>query len=96
MRQPKWCEKILKQAKWRDNYHFWDFCDCDRDLVITLDKIDFLKNIATMQAVGKILHVWQRVLVRGCHQIETAIIATRPPRSVFFGNHVQRGGPWRF
>ncbi len=38
-----------------------------------------------MQAVGKVLHVWQRILVRGCHQIETAVIATRPPRSVFFG-----------
>jgi hypothetical protein len=45
-----------------------------------------------MQAIGKVLHVWQRVLVRGCHQIEMAIIATRPPRSVFFGNHVQRRG----
>ncbi len=47
-----------------------------------------------MQVVGKVLHVWQRMLVRGCHQIETAVVATRPPRSVFFGNLVQRGGPW--
>ncbi len=36
-----------------------------------------------MQAIGKVLHVWQRVLVRVCHQIQTAIIATRSPGSIF-------------
>jgi hypothetical protein len=38
-----------------------------------------------MQAFRKVLHVWQRILVQGCHQIEMAIIATRPPQSVFLG-----------
>jgi hypothetical protein len=66
----------------------------NRDLVITLHKMDFWKNVATMQAIGKVLNVWQRVLVRGCHQIEMAIIATRSRGSIFFGNHVQRRGPW--
>ncbi len=70
VRQPKWREQILKQAKWCDNRRFWDVCGCNRDLVITLDKIDFLKNIATMQAIRKVLHVWQRLLVWGCHQVE--------------------------
>ncbi len=96
IRQPKWCEQILKQAKWRDNRHFWDVCGCNRNLVVTLDKIDFRKNVATMQTVWKALNVWQRVLVRGCHQTETMIITTRSPGSIFFGHHVQRKGPWWF
>jgi hypothetical protein len=41
VRQPKWSEHILKQAKWRDNRCFWDVCGCNRDLVITLEKVDF-------------------------------------------------------
>jgi hypothetical protein len=76
VRQPKRHEQKLEQSKWCDNRCFWDVFGCNRDfLVITLDKIDFCKNVATMQAIGKVLHVWQRVPVRGCHQIETAIIA---------------------
>ncbi len=51
VRQPKQCEQILKQAKWPDNRHIGDVCGCNRDLVITLDKINFLKNVATMQTV---------------------------------------------
>jgi hypothetical protein len=41
VRQPKRHEQILKQAKWRDNCRFWDVCCCNRDLVITIDKINF-------------------------------------------------------
>ncbi len=61
--------------------------------MITLDKIDLRKNVATMQTIRKVLHVWQEVLARGCHQ-ETAIITTMSPGSIFFGHHVQRRGPW--
>jgi hypothetical protein len=43
VREPKWRERLLKQAKWHDNRRFLDVCDCNRDLVITLDKIDFEK-----------------------------------------------------
>ncbi len=55
VRQPKQHEQILQQAKLHDNHHFWDVCSCSRDLVITLDKFNFWKNIATIQAVGKVL-----------------------------------------
>ncbi len=41
IRQPKRHEQILKLAKWHDNCRFWDVCNCNRDLVITLDKINF-------------------------------------------------------
>ncbi len=94
--QPKWREQVHKQAKCHNYCRFWDGLGHNRDLVITLDKIEFWKNGATMQAVGNVLHVWQRILVRGCHQIETAVIPTRPPQSVFFGNDGQRWGPWWF
>jgi hypothetical protein len=41
IRQSKWCEKILKQAKWHDNRRFFFYiCGCNRDLVITLDKVN--------------------------------------------------------
>ncbi len=96
VRQPKSSEQIFKPAKWRYDCSFWDVCGSNRDLVITLDKINFWKTIATMQAIGKVLHVWQRVLLRGCHQTETMIIATRLPGSIFFGHHVQGRGPWCF
>ncbi len=42
---PKWLEQILKQAKWHVSRRFWDVCGCNRDLVITLDKIDFEKTL---------------------------------------------------
>jgi hypothetical protein len=47
--------------------------------VVPFDKVDFGKNFATIQAVGKVLHVWEGVLVRGSNQVKTAVIATRPP-----------------
>ncbi len=43
--QPKKGKQILKQAKWCYNCSFWDFLGRDRDLVITLDKIDFEKIV---------------------------------------------------
>ncbi len=45
IRQPKWHEQILKQAKWRDNCRFWDVFGSNRDLVIILDKVDFWKTL---------------------------------------------------
>ncbi len=44
-----------------------------------------------MQAIGKVLHASLRVHVQGSHQIKTAIIATRLPGSIFFGNHLCKG-----
>ncbi len=41
VRLPKWHEQILKQAKCYDNLCFWVVCGCNRDLVITLDKVDY-------------------------------------------------------
>ncbi len=41
VRQPKWHEQILNQAEWHDNCRFWDVGGCNRDLVITLDIVDF-------------------------------------------------------
>ncbi len=66
------------------------------DLVIPLDKIDFGKNIATIQEVWKVLHVWQGVLVWGGNQVKTAVITTRLPWSIFLGYHVKRRSQWRF
>ncbi len=39
--QPKMCEQIFKQAKRRNDCSFWDVLSRNRDLVITLDKINF-------------------------------------------------------
>ncbi len=39
--QPKRGEKIFKQAKWRYDCSLWDVLGRDRDLMITLDKINF-------------------------------------------------------
>jgi hypothetical protein len=43
--------KIFKQAKWCYNRRFWFVCGCNRNLVITFDKINFWINIATMQTI---------------------------------------------
>ncbi len=89
VRKPKWSEHILKEAKWRDNHRFWDVCDCNRDLVITLEKVNFFLNDATMRAIGKVLHA--SLMVKGSQQIEMAINPTRSPGSIFFANHVCKG-----
>ncbi len=34
-------KKVFKEAEWRDDPPFWDVCGSDRDLVVTLDKVDF-------------------------------------------------------
>ncbi len=39
--QPKRGEQIFKQAKWCNDCSFWDVLGRERDLVITLDKINF-------------------------------------------------------
>jgi hypothetical protein len=49
--QPKWHEQILKQAKWHDNCHFWDVRRRNRDLVITLDKIDFCNHASNWKGL---------------------------------------------
>ncbi len=82
-----WKKTQTSQKAW---YHvFLNVCSCNGYLVVTLDKIDFQNNVAIMQTVLKVLHVWQGVHVRGCDQIEMAIITTRSPGSLFFS-------PWWF
>jgi hypothetical protein len=49
-----------------------------------------------MQSIGNVLYVWQQLFVRGCDQVQTAVIATRLPQSIIFWHHVQRRGPWWF
>jgi hypothetical protein len=39
--QPKRREQIFKQAKWCNDSSFWEVLSRNRDLVITLDKINF-------------------------------------------------------
>ncbi len=46
--QSKRGEQIFEQTKWRNNCRFWDVLGRDTDLVITLDKINFWKNCATV------------------------------------------------
>ncbi len=53
IRKSKCREKILRQVKWRDNYYFWKAWGCNRNLMVTHDKINFQKNIATIQTVWK-------------------------------------------
>ncbi len=92
VRQPKWCEQILKQAKWRDNRRgFWDVCGCNGVFGVNPWQDQFSKKHCNH--ANKVLHVWQRVLVWGCHHIETAIIATRLSGSIFFGHKVLRRSP---
>jgi hypothetical protein len=42
--QPKRCEQLLQQAKRHNECCFWGILGLHRDLVITLDKINFLKH----------------------------------------------------
>ncbi len=72
--QPIRSEQKLKQAKWHDNCCFWDVLFRDGNLVVTFNRIDLWKNCSIMPSVWKVLHVWQRILVRGCNQVEMAVI----------------------
>jgi hypothetical protein len=58
------CSKALAYM-WprRDDCGFWDVLRRYGDLVITFHQIDFGKNCVTMQAVWKVLRVWQGVQV---------------------------------
>jgi hypothetical protein len=66
---------------------FWDVFCRHGNLVVTFHQIDFGKNHVTMQAIWKVFHVWQWILVGSCYQVEMAVVAARPSRPIFFRHH---------
>ena len=48
-----------------------------------------------MEAGGKVLEIGEGIAVRSSGQIETAIVATGPPRTVGFGDKMERANNTR-
>ena len=46
-----------------------------------------------MEAGGKVLEIGEGVAVGSSGQVEAAIVATGPPRTVGFGYKMEKGGP---
>jgi hypothetical protein len=46
-----------------------------------------------MEAGGKVLEIGEGVAVRSSGQVETAVIAAGPPRTIGFGDKMERRGP---
>ncbi len=65
------------------------------NLVKPLDQNQFCKKLCNHPSRLKGITCFGGVLLRGSRQVKTAVIAIRPPWSVLFGYHVQRGSPWQ-
>ena len=46
-----------------------------------------------MEAGGKVLEIGEGVAVRSSGQVETVVVASGLPRTVGFGDKMDRGGP---
>ena len=60
-----------------------------------LGEIQLGEDGAAVQVGGEVLDVGQRVAVVGGGQVQTAVVAARPPGAVRLGHHVQGRRPRR-
>ena len=60
----------------------------DRDLVISSDKVDFGKDGVASKVRGKVLNMRQRIAVRGGGVVETSVVSTRAPLTIWLHDHV--------
>jgi hypothetical protein len=90
----KWHEDEFIEAKWGDYGRLWNVTLIHGNLIITFAQIKFCENFGTMEKSGKVLHIGQRIFIMCGDIVETTIITTRTPRTIWFGNHVQGSGPW--
>ncbi len=58
------------------------------DLIVSLDQIDFRKNVAVRHAVIGGLHIGQGVLVRNGNRVEATEVATVMPGAILLGPQV--------
>lgn len=73
----------LKQSKGRDDSGLQDIVRFYGDLMVRSDEVKLRKNVGTMQGCGKLLNVWNRVVVGDGCVVEGAIVAAR--RQFFLG-----------
>ena len=82
--------KIFVKAKRGDDSCFWDVRRKNRYLVIGLHQIQFGEDGSAIETG---LKIGKRITVRSSGQVEAAIIATGPPRTIRFGDKVEGRGP---
>jgi hypothetical protein len=61
--------------------------------MVSLEQIDFRKNVAAHQAVIEGLHVRQGVPVRNGNRVEARVVAAGALGSILLGPQVQGGCP---
>jgi hypothetical protein len=83
-------EKVHKQSKWRDDGGFGDVGGGDGYLMVSFDEVDLAEDGATVEAIGKVLHVRQGV---PCDGVEPPVVAAGSPGAVLLGHHVEGGRP---
>jgi hypothetical protein len=70
------------------------FVGVDRNLVVSPNKINFLKGGAAGKAVGLVLYVWDWVYVRDGASVKGSVVSTGPPTAVLLGHEMEGGRPW--
>jgi len=83
----------LPQPEGSDDRRLADVAVGDLHLVVPLLEVQLGEHPAPVKAGGEVLDVWDRVLVHCSNQVQTAVVATRPPRAVRLAHHMQRGRP---
>jgi hypothetical protein len=78
-------EQILKQSKGCDDGSFRYVGGGDGYLMVSFDLVDLAEDVAAVQAVGQVLHVWEGVPVRGGDSVEAAVVAAGRQEPSFLG-----------